>query len=318
MSFVAAAVIGGGISLLGGALSANAAGRAAGMQAGAANNATQAQLQMFNTVNKQQAPYRQAGYSALDEILRGLGLGGGLTYDASGNITTPGAPKAPTKEQFTKTTPGSWSAMFPNGGNDPRQPNPQVFTPGTTKFDQAGYDQAMANYTASLKNYNAAQGGESGGIPEGYFSHQFGPEDLKTNLAPNYQFMLDQGLRATTNAGNLQTGLLSGNTLKGLNDYAQNYASNGYQQAFNNYTSQQTNIFNRLSNIAGLGQTANQATGNAAVATGQGIASSMQNAGAAQAAGAVGQANAITGGLNNALGWFSLPQLMNMGSGGNV
>lgn len=152
------------------------------------------------------------------------------------------------------------------------------------------------------------------------FEHSFNASDLNANLAPNYQFQLDQGLGALKNAENTRTGYLSGNALKGINDYAQQYAGGAYQQAFQNYTANQTNIFNRLSNIAGLGQTANQATGAAGTAAAQGIGAAQQAGGAAQAAGTVGSANAITGGLNNALGWYTLPQILNGGggySGGN-
>lgn len=319
MSFVAASLIGGGVALVGGLLGSDASRSAANTQADASRAGTAAQLQMFNTVNAQQAPYRQAGYNSLDALLKGLGIGGGKAYDSNGSPVV-SAP-APTREQFTKTTPGSWQqvtgpqSFFGMGGSK--------FQPGSETFDQAGYDKAMADWNAQqgAPGSPMAQTGANG-IGDGFFTHQFNAQDLNSNLAPNYQFMLDQGLGATKNAGNLQTGLISGNTLKGINDYAQNYASNAYQNAFNNYTANQTNIFNRLSNIAGLGQTANSATGNAAVSTGQGVASTLQNAGAAQAAGAVGQANAFTGGANNALGWYTLSNIMNGGgyrpSGNNL
>lgn len=211
------ALIGVGGSLLAGAIQGNAAENAAGQAAGAANNATATQLGMFNTVNAQQAPWRQAGESSLKDI-------------------------------------------------------------------------------ANLQ-------------PQ--FQHQFNAADLKTNLAPNYQWQLEQGLGAVKNAGNQQTGLLSGNTLRGVNDYAQNFAGNAYQNAFNNYQAQQNNIFNRLSTIAGMGSATAIAGGNQGV-TAAGNAGQAQIAGGqAQAAGTVGAANALTGGMSNALGWYTLPQIMN-------
>ena len=127
--------------------------------------------------------------------------------------------------------------------------------------------------------------------------------DLKTNLAPNYQFQLDQGIGATKNLANASGGLLSGNTLKGINDYAQNFAGNAYQQAFNNYNAQQTNIYNRLSNLAGLGQTANQTTANTGVQAVGNAGNYLTSGAAAQAAGTVGSANAINNGISNYLGW---------------
>lgn len=66
MTWIAVAVVGG--SLISGAISAHSASSAAQTQADAANKATDTQLQMFNTQNAQQAPYRQAGYTALGQI----------------------------------------------------------------------------------------------------------------------------------------------------------------------------------------------------------------------------------------------------------
>ena len=222
-----------GATLVSGVIGAGASESAAQTQANAANQGTAAQLAMFNTVNAQNAPWRQAGQVALGDIASGTG-----------------------------------------------------------------------------------EGPATGNIPSGYFNHQFNASDLNANLAPNYSFMLGQGLGAVKNAGNLQSGLISGNTMKGINDYAQNYASNAYQQAFNNYTTNQQNIFNRLSTIAGYGSTANSTVAPAATATGQGIAGTLGAAGQASASGTIGAANSITGGLNNAASWYALPSLLN--GGGNV
>lgn len=209
---VAAAVI--GSAVVGGAISASASKSAASTQADAANNATQTQLNMFNTTNAQQAPYRDAGYTALNQL-------------------------------------------------------------------------------------------NAGTAPGGQFTHTFNKADLNSNLAPNYQFQLDQGLGAVNNQNSVTGGLVSGNALKGINDYAQNFAGNAYQNAFNNYNVNQSNIFNRLSSIAGLGQTSVGQT----TAAGQGyagnIGSTQMAAGASQAAGTIGAANAISGGLNNAASWYA-------------
>ena len=61
-----------GSALIGGV----AANQAANTQANAANQAAATNQQMFNTINSQQAPYRQAGYSALGELLGGTGAPG--------------------------------------------------------------------------------------------------------------------------------------------------------------------------------------------------------------------------------------------------
>ena len=57
-----------GSTLISGYMGANAAKDAARTQAAAADRAAEVQREMFNTQNEQQAPYREAGYTALKEI----------------------------------------------------------------------------------------------------------------------------------------------------------------------------------------------------------------------------------------------------------
>ena len=142
----------------------------------------------------------------------------------------------------------------------------------------------------------------------------FSAADLKSNLAPNYDFMLGQGQTATNNLANLSGGVISGNALKGINDYTQNYAQNAYQQAYNNYNTNQSNIFNRLSSIAGLGENASAQTGTIGSNTANGVSSALQNAGTATAGGIVGSGNALSQGINNAASWYKLGNISN-GSG---
>jgi hypothetical protein len=93
------------------------------------------------------------------------------------------------------------------------------------------------------------------GTGNDYGTHQFNATDLQAGLAPNYDFMLAQGAGANRNLANASGGQISGNTLQGLNTFNQNYASNAYQNAFNNYQTQRQNIFGNLSQQAGLGNT---------------------------------------------------------------
>ncbi len=171
-------------------------------QANAQNQATLAQEGMFNTVQNEQAPWRQAGQTSLNALMYGFGEPG--TGSGQGGSTT----------------------------------NPA-------------------------------------GMTSGQFAHQFNASDLKTNLAPNYQFMLDQGIGATKNLENQAGGALSGNAIRAIDRYSQNYAGNAYQQAFQNYNTNQTNIYNRLAGIAGLGQQAGSASTTGAPAFSSGIASTI-------------------------------------------
>ena len=164
----------------------------------------------------------------------------------------------------------------------------------------------------------------------GYFTKQFGPQDLQSNLAPNYQFMLGQGLGAVNQQMNVAGG--GSNITQGATKFAEDYASNAYQQAFNNFQTQRTGIYNTLAGVAGIGQTANavqsslagtlmgnqtQTAGNLAQGV-AGLATGGANAGAAGitgsaqagASGPVGSANALAGGLSSFGQTYALSQLL--------
>lgn len=247
MSAIAAAIVGG--SVVSGVIGANAAEDAANTQAAAADRQAQLQKQIFDIQNAQQAPYRGAGYNALNKI--GSMLPGTYQqYDDQGNLI-----------------------------------------------------------------------GTSTGT--GYLTKEFTNLDLNQYLAPNYGFQLEQGLGATRNALNATGGLVGGNAQKGLIDYNQNFASNAYQNAFNNFQNQRGNIYNTLAGIAGIGQTSvNQSNVNAGN-YGTNVANLGIGAANASAAGTVGAANALSGGIQNAGNMFMYNKmfggnnsLANVGSGG--
>lgn len=68
MSFIAAALIGGGAAIIGGGIAASGARKAAGTQVGAADRAAQLQQQQFERQVELQAPFREAGVRALPEL----------------------------------------------------------------------------------------------------------------------------------------------------------------------------------------------------------------------------------------------------------
>jgi len=131
----------------------------------------------------------------------------------------------------------------------------------------------------------------------GYLTNQFNNADLNANIAPNYAFNLKQGEGANLAQANATGGLVGGNAMKGLQDYTQGYASNAYQNAFNNYNAQRTNIYNANSGLAGLGANAVTGSGNAQLGIGTQISNITQGIGNAGAAGTIGAANAYSGGV---------------------
>lgn len=325
----AAAAVGGAL------ISADASKSAANKQASAANQAAQTQAQMFNTINAQNAPQRDAGYQALSQIMYGLGAGPnpstlnvGQNYSGSLVDMSSGQPR-PIQSLYVNDPNyrKAWDSFQADHDNwEVAHGGAAGFTSNTpasvvekavrSNLPKDGTTQSLVGNSATMPA-DSTSGMQTGSNDiGGLFTHQFNAADLNANMAPNYAFVLDQGQRAAKNAGNLQTGLISGNTMKGLEDYTQGLAGNQYQQAFNNFTANQSNIFNRLATIAGFGTGANSVTANAGSNAAANIGSAQLAGGAAQAAGTVGQANALSGGLNNAASWYTLGNVMN--NGGNT
>jgi hypothetical protein len=88
-----------------------------------------------------------------------------------------------------------------------------------------------------------------------YFTQQFTNKDLNATLAPGYDFRLKQGQTAQLQAGNNLFGANSGNAAKALQDYTQNFASNEYANAFNQFQVGRSNIYSNLKDIANFGLT---------------------------------------------------------------
>lgn len=116
---------------------------------------------------------------------------------------------------------------------------------------------------------------------------------------PSYKFNLQQGQQAIERSAAARGGGVGGGaTEKALMDYSQGVAGNQYQNAFSNFNTNQSNTFNRLAQVAGVGQQAATTTGQMGANAATNIGNNMMGAGNAQAAGIVGQANSI----NNAIG----------------
>ncbi len=142
-----------------------------------------------------------------------------------------------------------------------------------------------------------------------YLTSQFGEDQLAQYLDPSMAFRMKYGGMATERAQNVGQGLLSGNTLRALQDYGQGLASTEFGNAFNRFQTERGNIYNTLANIAGMGQGAVNTGINAGVnaATNQGqLAVGAANA---QAAGTVGAANAWTNALQTPMNYLQLASL---------
>ena len=111
--------------------------------------------------------------------------------------------------------------------------------------------------------------------------------------SPDYQFGMTEGISALDRSAAANGKLQSGQQMKAINRFGQDYAG----AKFGEYK-------NSLARLSGVGQTAT----NTGVASGQNFASNygnaLQSAGQARASGYAGQANAINQGASNLLYQF--------------
>jgi len=184
----------------------------------------------------------------------------------------------------------------------------QIFEQQRT--DSAPWRTAGVNALAQLTQ---------GTAPGGEYMRDFGMSDFQQD--PGYQFRLSEGLKALDRSSAARGGLLSGGALKGISRYGQDYASNEYGNAFNRFQTNRSNKLQPLQSLAGIGQTATNALGQA----GQNYAGNVGNyamtaggnAATAQLIGGQGRASAYQG-IGNALGRVNWGELGGGSTGGYV
>ena len=173
------------------------------------------------------------------------------------------------------------------------------------KQEQAARDANQLQYQmyqqqrADQEPWRAAGIKALSGLGDADFSRDFTMADFQKD--PGYDFRMQEGQKALERSAAARGGLQTGGALKALSRYGQDYASNEFQNAYNRFNADRDRRFNRLSSLAGVGQTASTNMGNAAGNYGNAAAGNIT--GAANAAGAAGIASANAwGGALSGLG----------------
>lgn len=161
--------------------------------------------------------------------------------------------------------------------------------------------------------------------PGGEFNRNFTMADFQQD--PGYDFRLQEGLKAIQRSRAARGSLYGGATEKALLKYGAGEASQEYANAFNRYRLQNSDRFNRLASVAGIGQTATDQLVAQGTNFGNSAANNMMGAANARASGYVGGANALSNGVGqylnyntqqgylNALGNRNLSPNINSGGG---
>ena len=189
------------------------------------------------------------------------------------------------------------------------------------------YDETVARNQPWLASGGAANtklsnllgtGTDTGSAGYGSMTGQFSMNDYLNNQDPGYQFGMTQGQNAL-NAQNAATGgSQSGAAMKAAQRYGQDYAGTKFNDAYNRWSNNRSNVYNMLSGQSAVGQNSanNTATAGQNYATGGGAA--IGAGGAANASGYMGAANAYNnaiGGAGNAMMNYNMMNKMFPGQG---
>lgn len=154
---------------------------------------------------------------------------------------------------------------------------------------------------------------QAGTQPGGWAVQPFGLQQF--HQSPAYQFNLQQGMQAIDKAAAARGNYYAPATLEDVAKFSQGLVSNEYMNAYNMYNQDVNNQWGRLFALSGSGQAAANQTGafgaNATNIMGQ----NTIGAGNAQAAGTIGQANAITGSMGDIYNAWLTNQILRQGVG---
>ena len=277
---IAAALIGGG-SVLSGILGSRSANRAADAQTDAARQQAELERRALLMQANLQEPQRGVGYQALGDLssLYGYTVPNYTSLQDLTRIVNGGAPGTAAFDGVNDLT------MNPRGGIMGGAAGiAQNFIARLAQQRAAGQQPAIAAP-------QAGQGGQPGNMSRFFAS-------------PDYQFRVGQAVKGLDRSAAARGGATGGNNIANVLQRSGDLASGEYG-----------NYWNRLAQLSGMGQVANQAVGNAGQQYAAGAGQAYQNAGDARASGIMNSTNALTGSLNNGLntwlmqqgGWFNRP-----------
>lgn len=285
-------LIGAAASIFGASKSASAAEKAAGLQAQAAREGVELQREQWETTREDLAPYRQAGYGALNTLMDMFVPGGSGGIQNTQQLSELQTRRNALLDQLNGITPttGSQNLADLNQRIAVAQSDPSRFNElqqllaqrdqqqqQGTGPDTTGINNQLADIDAQIAALESAPAGDA-----------TTPDYSAFYQSPAYTFQMEQGQQALDRSaaarGRLNSGAQSLDTLR----FSQGLAT----QAFDGYA-------NRLASIAGLGQNATNTSAAYGANFANNAAAGLNNAAASQASGIIGSSNAWNQGLGN-------------------
>jgi len=276
--------------LLGGLMQSDSVDQASQAQAQGTSQAAAAQLQaqreaiaeqrrQYDQTRSDFAPYRNVGGSAITTLGQLMGLGGGgassgaplRSYD---DIYREVLARAP----MVQSGPGQEYGII--GEHEGGFIYDWIPTKGESTADTQ-WARAEADRLFAEQQQMPSMQSDPQSVMDAPLNRKFTVSDFYNDPVTqlSMQFGLDQGRKAI-DLGAGAAGLRnSGATLKALTKFGTDYAGQQAGASRGRFVNDQDNLFNRLSGVAGTGQSATNATANAGLNTASGIAGTLSNTG---------------------------------------
>jgi hypothetical protein len=254
---------------------------AADAQKDAAKRAQQTALRNYLMQLQAQEPARYTGYQALGDINSALGYTTPAYADQ--NALARGLTPLGTKEALSGLKSGLSVDQISQMGTivNPNAKTLRRLTKAGLSFDQIKQLQGMPQA-------QTAQPAQTGNDFSRFMD------------SPDYGFRRSEGERGIGNSFAARGGAASGNALRALTEFNSNLAAGEFG-----------NWFNRRMGLAGMGQQATGAVGNAGNQTANAMMGLQQGIGDSRASGVMGAANSITGAVNSGMNNYLMGQYYN-------
>lgn len=278
---VAAAVV--GSAVVGGVMQSNAAGKAADAQSSAAAQADATQRYQYDQTRADNAPFRNSGVAANNQLSKLLGL------DV--------AAASKDRENFDA------DAYF--------KANPDV------KNDWYFGDKAWEHYERFGKDegrkYTPIAQDGSNDQQFGSLLRTYGQSDAENDYIyqTQKQFGLDEGLKGVNRIAAASGGLLSGAAAKAITRFSNDYAGTKLGESYNRFNNDQNSVYNKLAGVSGAGQQATNQITSAGTNMANNISNNQTALGNARGASAIAQGNAWGNALANGANAYQQQNFLN-------
>lgn len=269
---------------------------AANKSASAQSDAAKQQAKMMQGGAAGFAPYQQSGVYANEDLNILMGLGGNETADSL---------RAKYLNQYTTSKTikkgGGWKDALKGGKPKDMSASHQLLgaAQGFMGKKNKKYKTDEAGLNARIQQELAAQEARKKDPRYGMLTKQFTGRDLQNE--PGYQFRFNQGANALQGGLAAKGGLFSGAAGKALTQYGQDFGSNEFQNAYSRDAANKSRLYDMYLGIKSSGQNAAGGMANQFNAIGD-VYGSM---GANRAAGYMGQANALSGGIKSGMNYWN-------------